>query len=58
MSPFRGRCTSWHLGGGDRVMAASGDETKMTLTFERPLTEEKVAERCRAIAEHLAGDDA
>ncbi|SEQ29135.1 hypothetical protein SAMN04489841_1382 [Natrinema salaciae] len=39
-------------------MAASGDETKMTLTFERPLTEEKVAERCRAIAEHLAGDDA
>ena len=37
-------------------MAASGDEVSMTLTFERPLTEEKVAKRCRAIAEHLEGD--
>ncbi len=34
-------------------MAASGDEVAMTLHFDRPLTEEKVAERCRAIAESL-----
>ncbi len=38
-------------------MAASGDEVAMTLTFERPLTDEKVAERCRAIAEFLEADN-
>ncbi len=39
-------------------MAASGDTVEMKVTFERPLTEEKVAERCRAIADHLEdGDD-
>ncbi len=38
-------------------MAASGDTIEMTLTFERPLTEEQVAGRCRAIAEYLEGDD-
>lgn len=38
-------------------MAASGDEAKMTIPIERPLTEEKVAERCREIAEFLEADD-
>ena len=38
-------------------MAASGDEVAMTLTFERPLTDEKVARRCREIAEFLEDDD-
>ncbi len=39
-------------------MAATGDEIAMMLTFERPLTEKKVAERCRTIADHLEeGDD-
>ena len=38
-------------------MAAAGDEVEMTITFERPLTEEKVAERCRAIAQHLEAND-
>lgn len=38
-------------------MAASGDEVEMTLTFERPLTEEQVAQRCREIAEFLEEDD-
>ena len=37
-------------------MAAKGDTVEMTLEFERPLTSEKVAERCRAIAEHLEED--
>ena len=38
-------------------MATSGDEVAMTLTFERPLTDEKVAQRCREIAEFLEDDD-
>jgi len=38
-------------------MAASGDTVEMKIPFERPLTEEKVAERCRAIAEFLEDDD-
>ncbi len=38
-------------------MAAAGNEVSMMFTFERPLTEEKVAERCRAIADHLEDDD-
>lgn len=42
---------------GFRMMAAAGDRFAMTLTFERPLTEEKVAEHCRAIADHLVESD-
>ncbi|OIB59377.1 hypothetical protein BBD46_01490 [Natrialba sp. SSL1] len=43
--------------GGRGLMAARGDEVQMTISFERPLTSEKVAERCRAIADHLEDDD-
>ena len=38
-------------------MAASGDEIEVTLSFERPLTSAKLAERCRGIAEHLEESD-
>jgi len=38
-------------------MAASGDTVEMRVEFERPLTDEKVVERCRAIAEFLEDDD-
>lgn len=38
-------------------MAASGDTVEMRVEFERPLTDKKVAERCRAIAEFLEDDD-
>ncbi|WP_267130383.1 hypothetical protein [Natrarchaeobaculum sulfurireducens] len=37
-------------------MAAKGDQVEMRLTFERPLTPEKVAQRCRAIADHLEAE--
>ena len=38
-------------------MAASGDTVEMRVEFERPLTDEKVVERCRAIAEFLEDDE-
>ncbi len=38
-------------------MATSGDMVEMKAEFERPLTDEKVAERFWAIAEFLQGDD-